>query len=86
MKCEHGIDKDNEYGCFVCDRLKPLSSDAVLAEVRAILSEYQNAAADFAGTNSCVDDNIKARLYMKYRKIFSDLQLKYIKINNHFES
>jgi hypothetical protein len=49
------------------------SSDAIFAE----LEERRHAAAELAGTNSCVDDTRKALLFMKHRLAAQDLQRKY---------
>lgn len=40
------------------------------------VKEYYDFCAELAGTNSCVDNKRKAKLFMKFRKMASDLQYK----------
>jgi len=44
----------------------------------AELEEYKSVVADLAGTNSCVNDGRKAKLFLKHRLSAQELQHKYI--------
>lgn len=49
------------------------------------LEERRYAAAELAGTNSCVDDERLARLFLKHREIAANLQHKWCPVHQLIE-
>lgn len=53
---------------------------AAVYEIMKAVREYTDAMAELAGTNSAIDDERKAALFLKHRAIAQDLQHKWITV------
>ncbi|MCP3685364.1 MAG: hypothetical protein GY861_22160 [bacterium] len=64
---------DHKYAVFIKNAL-----ENGLQFFTKKLAERRFADAELAGTNSCVDDERRALLFLKHRKVASDLQRKWV--------
>jgi hypothetical protein len=72
--------KTAEYNIWIDCDLAPtlLRASKALSSLLQEVEERRHADAEFAGTNSCVDDERRALLYLKHRNIARQLQEKWI--------